>query len=165
MTNETLVIEREFNCSAETLFDMWTQPEHLANWWAPAGFTTEILNYDLKPGGVFHYKQKDQDGNENIGLFKYVTIDKPNRLEFTSGFADEAGNLVKPGFHPDFPQELHNLVVIEAIDDTHSRLHTEGKPLNGTEAEVNFFTAMHDNMKQGFEGTYHHLDQYLATLK
>ncbi|WP_414047732.1 SRPBCC family protein [Macrococcus equi] len=165
MTNETLVIEREFNCSAETLFDMWTKPEHLEKWWAPAGFTTKILNYDLTPGGVFHYKQTDTNGNENIGLFKYITIDKPNRLEFSSGFANTAGELVKPGFHTDFPIELHNLVLIEAVDDTHARLHTEGKPLNGSEAEVNFFKMMHDNMKQGFEGTYNHLDEYLQSLK
>lgn len=164
MNDVTLVIDRTFDCDAQTLFDMWTKPEHLANWWAPKGFTTEILNYDFKEGGVFHYAQNNQEGQRQIGLFKYTEIDAPHKLTFISGFSNEAGEFVKPDFHPDFPTVLHNVIQISEQDGK-ALLHTEGRPENGTEAENAFFKAMHDNMREGFSGTYEHLDQYLQTLK
>ena len=50
-----IVIIREFNAPCELLFKMWTEPEHLNNWWGPKGFKVRTEKLELKPGGTFLY--------------------------------------------------------------------------------------------------------------
>ncbi|PUB10936.1 SRPBCC domain-containing protein [Paenisporosarcina sp. OV554] len=50
--NQELQIMRTFDVPKETLFNMWTQPNHLKHWWAPIGFTVEINKYRV---GVRRY--------------------------------------------------------------------------------------------------------------
>ena len=46
-----IVSERVFDCGIETMFKAWTDPEILARWWGPKGFTNTFYEYDLRPGG------------------------------------------------------------------------------------------------------------------
>jgi uncharacterized protein YndB with AHSA1/START domain len=46
-----LVITRELNAPIELVWEVWTNPEHLAQWWGPDGFTNTISKMDMNPGG------------------------------------------------------------------------------------------------------------------
>jgi len=35
----------------ELVFKAWTDPQHLAKWWGPKGFTNTFHEFDASPGG------------------------------------------------------------------------------------------------------------------
>ena len=41
----------DFQAPLETLFQAWTDPEHLSRWVPPPGFTMKYLKADIRPGG------------------------------------------------------------------------------------------------------------------
>jgi len=47
-----LVITRIFGAPRRLLFKMWTEPEHLARWWGPRGFTTISAGMEVRPDGA-----------------------------------------------------------------------------------------------------------------
>ena len=42
---------RIVNASIELVFEAWANPNHLKNWWGPAGFTNTFNEFDFQPGG------------------------------------------------------------------------------------------------------------------
>jgi uncharacterized protein YndB with AHSA1/START domain len=54
-TRRRITIERTYKASAEDLWDLWTTKDGIESWWGPDGFTTEVLEVDLRPGGELRY--------------------------------------------------------------------------------------------------------------
>ena len=46
-------ITRLLNAPRELVWEVWTNPEHIKNWWGPNGFTSTIFQMDVKPGGTW----------------------------------------------------------------------------------------------------------------
>ncbi|NOV01730.1 SRPBCC family protein [Paenibacillus planticolens] len=158
-----LVITRTFNAPRELVFKCWTEPEHLLNWWGPAGMNLEVASLDLRPGGVFHYSMKSPEGFQMWGKFVYGEITPPEKLVFTNSFSDEEANTVRAPFSPVFPLEIMNTLTFEEQDGK-TVLTMRGGPVNPTEEEAAFFASMAESMQQGFGGTFGQLDEYLAKL-
>lgn len=64
MTNKTgtsaaskrrITIERTYQAPIEDVWDLWTTKEGIESWWGPEGFTVEVLELDLRPGGELRY--------------------------------------------------------------------------------------------------------------
>jgi len=53
---------RSLAAPRELVFKLWTQPEHLARWWGPAGFTNPVCEFDPRPGGRIHIAMTGPDG-------------------------------------------------------------------------------------------------------
>ena len=87
-----LVMERFFNAPAELLYTMYTEPQHVKNWWGPNGWTTENYKMDVRPGGIWHYCMRSEDGQEAWGKALYEKVEKPHLLTYTDTFSDEEGN-------------------------------------------------------------------------
>lgn len=70
----TLVITRVFNAPRDLVWQVWTDPAHIAQWWGPRGFTTRVDEMDLRPGGQSRYVMVGPDGTEYPakGVFKEV---------------------------------------------------------------------------------------------
>ena len=47
----TLRIERTFAAPREKVFQAWTDPQALKQWWGPDGYATPSVEIDLRPGG------------------------------------------------------------------------------------------------------------------
>jgi uncharacterized protein YndB with AHSA1/START domain len=77
-----LVLRRTFDAPRKLVFKAWTDPKHLAQWWGPRGFTTEIHEMDVRPGGVWRYVMRGPDGNEYPFEGVYVEVVEPERLVF-----------------------------------------------------------------------------------
>jgi uncharacterized protein YndB with AHSA1/START domain len=52
----TLTFERRLRASREDVFDAWTHPEDLAEWWDPTGTPLTRCQIDLRPGGAFVFE-------------------------------------------------------------------------------------------------------------
>ncbi|HYK60767.1 MAG TPA: SRPBCC domain-containing protein [Bryobacteraceae bacterium] len=81
-TRGDLVLTRTFDAPRKLVFKAWTDPKHLALWWGPRGFTTEIREMDVKPGGAWRYIMRGPDGHEYPFDGVYVEVVEPERLVF-----------------------------------------------------------------------------------
>ncbi|HJZ58426.1 MAG TPA: SRPBCC family protein [Gemmataceae bacterium] len=69
-----IVITREFDAPRELVWAAWTDPNHVAQWWGPRGFTTRVSELELRPGGKWRYVMCGPHGDEYPchGVFREV---------------------------------------------------------------------------------------------
>ncbi len=77
-----LLIKRTFDAPRNLVFKVWTDPKHLAQWWGPRRFTTEVHEMDVRPGGVWRYSMHGPDGRDYPFDGVYVEVVEPERLVF-----------------------------------------------------------------------------------
>nr|WP_299389034.1 SRPBCC domain-containing protein [Allomuricauda sp.] len=84
--NRTLTLERTLNAPISLVWEAWTQPEHIAQWWGPKGMQTKILEHDFREGGQWKYAMTMPDGNEFIADGVYKTIVKHECIISSANF-------------------------------------------------------------------------------
>ena len=57
-----LRITRVFDAPREVVFKAWTDPQLLAQWWGPKGFTNPVCELDARPGGAIRVHMRGPDG-------------------------------------------------------------------------------------------------------
>ena len=69
-----LVLTRVFNAPVDLVWEVWSQPEHIAHWWGPDGFTCTVHKMDLRPGGEWNLVLHGPDGTDfdNQSFFREV---------------------------------------------------------------------------------------------
>ena len=79
-----LVISRVLRAPRSALWRAWSDPALLKEWWCPKPWTTQVRDFDLRPGGNFHTFMQGPDGgtSDNPGCFLEVV--PQSRLVFTS---------------------------------------------------------------------------------
>jgi uncharacterized glyoxalase superfamily protein PhnB/uncharacterized protein YndB with AHSA1/START domain len=67
-------ISRLFNAPVELVWEVWTDPEHIKNWWGPDGFTNTITKMQVEPGGEWDLTMHGPDGTDykNKSIFREV---------------------------------------------------------------------------------------------
>jgi len=159
-TNE-FTITRTFDAPRELVWKAITEPDAIAQWWGPKGFTWIGCTLDLRPGGVMHYGMRAPNGRENWGKWMYTEVIPPEKLVFINSFADEAGNVVRAHFSADWPLEVRNTWTLEEHDGR-TTITLRSYPVNATEAEMADFEGRRDHLQRGFAGTFDQLAGYLA---
>ena len=76
---------RVFDAPRELVFDVWTDPNHIANWWGPRGFTTTTHVMDVRPGGEWRFIMHGPDGTDYDNEIVYLEVVRPERLVYTHG--------------------------------------------------------------------------------
>ncbi len=77
-----IVTSRIIDRPREVVFKAWTDPEHLANWWGPKGFTNTFHIFDLKPEGDWKFTMRSPDRQDYFNHSVFEEIVKPERLVF-----------------------------------------------------------------------------------
>jgi uncharacterized protein YndB with AHSA1/START domain len=79
-------ISRTLNAPVDLVWEVWTKPEHIANWWGPNGFTNTVTKMDIRPGGEWDLVMHGPDGTDykNKSIFKEVVINKKIVYEHAS---------------------------------------------------------------------------------
>lgn len=69
-----LRITKTFKAPIELLWEVWTDPNHIVNWWGPNGFTNTIHTMDFKEGGEWTLTMHGPDGTNypNRSIFKEI---------------------------------------------------------------------------------------------
>lgn len=89
-----LSIERVFNAPREIVFQAWTKPEHLTQWWGPRGFTLPTCEMEFRAGGRFRMVMRGPDGKDYPMEGAYLEIVEPERIVFQGTIHDEPGHQV-----------------------------------------------------------------------
>jgi uncharacterized protein YndB with AHSA1/START domain len=75
----TITFERSLSASREQVFDAWTKPEHVTQWWDPTGSPLVACTIDLRTGGAFRFVN-DGHGPPFEGVYRVVS--RPEKLVF-----------------------------------------------------------------------------------
>lgn len=57
-----IINERVFPADRAALFDAFADPQKLAVWWGPEGFTNQITAFDFRPGGDWRITMTADNG-------------------------------------------------------------------------------------------------------
>jgi uncharacterized protein YndB with AHSA1/START domain len=77
-------ITRVFDAPRELVWKAWTEPDQLAQWWGPPGWSTPLdsITMDVRPGGAFRLTGVSEDGTEMPQDGVYREVVEPERLVF-----------------------------------------------------------------------------------
>ena len=86
---EELVVRRTILATPERLFDAWTDPRQLREWWGPEGIECTEAHVDLRKGGAFRIGNRRPDGSVLFISGEFEAIERPTLLGFTWRVGDE----------------------------------------------------------------------------
>jgi uncharacterized protein YndB with AHSA1/START domain len=87
----TLTFVTEFDASIDRVWQLWEDPRQLERWWGPPTWPATFESLDFSEGGRAKYYMTGPEGEKARGWWEFTAIESPRRIEFTDGFADEAG--------------------------------------------------------------------------
>jgi uncharacterized protein YndB with AHSA1/START domain len=150
--NKTVTIKREFDAPWNLVWDAWTKPELLDQWWAPKPFAskTKVMNFEV--GGRRFYAMVSPEGHERWAIQKYTSINPNANFSFFNVFADKDENPEPTGsdWKITFSVQNGNTTVTIII-------HNESLERMEKMIEMGF--------KEGFTMTLNYLDELLTTIK
>ncbi|PJN49412.1 hypothetical protein PAEVO_61210 [Paenibacillus sp. GM2FR] len=156
---EVLVLEREFNAPRELVFKVFTDGEHLKQWWGPRGWEVTVSNMDFRPGGSWHYCMKCLDKNqgdfygmESWGKSVYQEIEEPEKIVLIDYFSDAEGTIAEG-----MPAPISTMTFVEQDGKT--------KLINRAvyDSPEALKTVLDMGMEEGITQTWDRLEEYLAT--
>ena len=77
-TDREIIVTRVYDAPRELVFDAFTDPKHLSQWWGPRGFTTTTHSMDFRVGGEWRYTMHGPDGTDYKNLMVYHEINRPS---------------------------------------------------------------------------------------
>ncbi|MEO7924966.1 MAG: SRPBCC family protein [Chitinophagaceae bacterium] len=148
-SNRELAISRLLHAPRELVWEAWTNPEHVKNWWGPNGFTNTIHEMEVKPGGVWLLTMHGPDGRDYPNKIIFLEVVKPERLVYRH--SDEEGT-EGVSFHTTVTFEKQGnktLLTMKGVFDTAAEL----------ERVIREYGA-----KEGMDQTVSRLADYLTNL-
>src|SRR5579863_5750155 len=81
-----IIISRLLNAPVNLVWEVWTKPDHIKNWWGPNGFTNTIHSMNVKSGGEWNLTMHGPDGTDfgNKSIFKEIVKHKKIVYEHVS---------------------------------------------------------------------------------
>jgi len=138
-----LVITRVFDAPRALVFKVWTEPERMARWTGPRGFTLTSSTIEVRPGGAYRTCIRSPEGQDHCMRGVYREIVEPERLAFTFGWDDPDGT---PG-----REMLVTVTLAEHAGGTRMTFH-----------QARFDSAEdRDGHQDGWSSSFDLLDEYL----
>ena len=85
-SDRTLTIEKTFNAPVQLVWDAWSKPEHIVQWWAPPGMEAKVVEHEFRVGGKWKYTMPMPDGNEFVTDGVYTVIEKLKKIFSSANF-------------------------------------------------------------------------------
>jgi uncharacterized protein YndB with AHSA1/START domain len=139
--------EREFAAPRDLVFEAFTDPELIPEWWGPRGTTTVVDTMEVEAGGSWRVVITDEGGGENAFRGTYREVSPPERIVQTFEWEGMPGH-----------------VAVETItfEDLGDRTKITNVSLFHTTEERD---GMLSSMESGMNETYARLDELLARLR
>jgi uncharacterized protein YndB with AHSA1/START domain len=135
----TLTFQRTLRASREQVFDAWTRPEQIAEWWDPTGAKLVSASIDLRPEGSFAFVNQ---GHSPPFTGVYRVIERPARLVF-----EALGSV--------------GTVVLEA-DGAMTRMHVTIRCSSAEQLEHFIKLGVKDNTEKTFDNLVRRFETVLA---
>ena len=132
------------------VFSVWTDPNHLVQWWGPNGFRTTTHAFDFRPGGAWRFVMHGPDGRDYQNRITFDEIVAPERIVYRHDGAEDVE-----------PVSFTQTVTFEDIGNGETRLTWPGK---FPSAEERARVIREYGADKGLAQTMARLDDYLAAL-
>lgn len=151
-----LAFERVVDLSPEQIWQAWTTPAYLKQWFTPAPWKTIDCELDLRPGGLFRTVMQSPEGQEFPNEGCYLEVLPNQKLVWT--------NALEQGYRPaqthSSDKELFFFTACICLEAEGTGTRYKAKVMHSNEADCK----KHENM--GFHtGWNQALDQLIATMK
>ena len=87
-TAKTVNITREFDAELSLVWDAYTKPEILDQWWAPRPWTSKTKFMNFEVGGRRFYAMVSPEGREHWSIQRYTSISPKTNFKMFNAFAD-----------------------------------------------------------------------------
>ena len=84
--NRTITIHKTFNAPIKLVWEAWTQPEHIAEWWSPKGIKTKVIEHEFQVGGKWKYIMPMPNGKEFTAEGEYIEITEFEKIVSSANF-------------------------------------------------------------------------------
>jgi uncharacterized protein YndB with AHSA1/START domain len=150
-TAQKVFIQMEFDADLALVWDAFTVPEILDQWYAPKPWLSRTKFMDFKVGGRRFYAMVSPEGQESWALQKYIAITPKTHFKMFNTFADKDENPQLPGSEWDLnfsEQNGKTLVSVTIYNESLDRMER----------------MMAMGFKEGFMATLQNLRELLAAL-
>jgi len=148
---KTVSITKEFAFELSLVWDAYTKPELLDQWWAPKPFASRTKVMDFRVGGRRFYAMVSPEGQERWAIQKYTSISPKTNFKLFNAFADEDEN-------PELPGSDWNLTFSEQDGTTKVSISIYNESLERLEKMVEM------GFKEGTMSQLDNLEDLLAKL-
>jgi len=83
-----LIHTRLLNAPRELVWEVWTDPKHIKEWWGPEGFTLTHRAMEVKEGKSWSFVMHGM-GRDFDNKIEYLEVVKPSRLRYRHGDGKE----------------------------------------------------------------------------
>lgn len=80
-----LTLSRTYDAPLQAVWEAWTIPEEVAQWWGPRGFTLTTHDRDFRTGGHWHYTMHGPDGTDYENTTQYLEVVPMQRMVYDHG--------------------------------------------------------------------------------
>jgi uncharacterized protein YndB with AHSA1/START domain len=94
---KTVTITAEFDADRDLVWDAYTKPELLDQWWAPKPWASRTKVMEFREGGRRFYAMVSPEGAEKWSVQRYTSITPKTNFKLFNAFADENENPDLPG--------------------------------------------------------------------
>lgn len=77
-----VVVTRHFDAPPELVWEAWTNPDRVVQWWGPVGFTTTNHEMDVRVGGVWSHTMHGPDGTDYPSRAVFIHVVRPRRIAY-----------------------------------------------------------------------------------
>ncbi|HVI08244.1 MAG TPA: SRPBCC domain-containing protein [Candidatus Binatia bacterium] len=130
---ERMVVTRIFDAPRELVWQAWTDPKYVVQWWGPNGFTVPVCRMDFRVGGKSLFCMKTPDGQECWNLVEYHEIVPLEKIVSLMHFSDPKGNKIDPaqlGMEYEAIDGAYDVTIFEDLGKGRTKLtHTGNEPM------------------------------------
>lgn len=146
----TVNVIRDFNAELNLVWEAWTNPEILDQWWAPKPYKTQTKSMDFREGGMWLYAMISPQNELHWCKAHYLKIEKFKSFSHTDSFCDENGNIIQ-----NFPTSNWTNVFKSFNDKTSVNITIQYHSLADLEQVIKM------GFKEGFTMAMQNLDLFL----
>ena len=147
-------IERHYHASLDQLWEAFTEPDKLSQWWAPEGMTPSNISVDLKSGGLFHFCFRGEIEFWGRGI--YQEIISRQKLSYLDSFSNSKGEAVPPSAYGLPGEDIQETLIEFEFEET------EGGSLLTVFMDNPYDEALTDEMLKGWNSMFDRLGAYFT---
>jgi uncharacterized protein YndB with AHSA1/START domain len=151
---QEFTIVRELAAPRDLVWRACTEPNHLAQWWGPKGFTAPVCEWTAKPGGRIFVVMRAPDGADFPMGGEFREIVPPEKLVTVTGALDGNGKMLF--------EFLHTLTLAETSGKTRLTMHS--RVISATPEAGRYLGGFETGMTMSLERLGEHLAQNTEPL-
>lgn len=152
--DQTIVVTREFDANLPLVWDAWTKPELLDQWWAPRPYKTVTKSMNFVEKGMWLYYMISPEGDRHWCKKDYQEIKNQEYFKDLDAFCDENGVT-----STEMPRTLWTVKFNPKSDQTTVTITLKYEKLEDLEMIISM------GFKEGFTMAMENLDELFAAMK